>query len=253
MDKEEIKIAGNGVINEGKYSKITIMGSAKSNGHVVADEIQVMGNANFDGSVEGGHCAIHGNAHITGDVSLIKLVVNGDLYLDGTCDIRELTVNGKATITGNVTSRSVVTRGGLILNNPLKSEQLKVYGVLNSPTDVSAEDITIEGSIQCKGLLSGENITIHSCASSYCKEIGATNLVVEKPVYHLLWLFYNKKNILTCGSIEADNMKLENVESKIARGKNINLVSNCDISTVEYSESFTKGDHVVIQDLTKVD
>lgn len=258
MDKGEIKIAGNGVINEGEYSRITIMGSAKSNGHVVADEIQVMGNANFNGELEGGNCTIHGNTHITGDVSLIKLVVNGDLYLDGTCNIRELTVNGKATITGEVSSRIIITRGGLMLSNPLKSNQLKVYGFLNTPTDVSAEDIIIEGNIQCKGLLSGENITIHSAASSYCKEIGATQLVVskspiEKSLSQIIKLFTNKQSLLVCDSIEADEMKLENVESKIARGHNIDLISDCNIYTVEYSGNFTQGSNVTVQDLTKAE
>lgn len=253
MDKGEIKIAGNGVIGEGEYSKVKVMGSAKSTGHVVADEIQIMGNANFDGNVEGGTCTIHGNAHIVGDVAIVKLKVNGDLYVEGDCKVQELIVNGKVEISGLVEGKNVVTRGGLILNKPFKAKTLKIYGELRTPTDVSVEEVIVEGKIQCEGLLSAESITVHSCAHSYCKEIGATKIVVEKPIYHLLWLSYHKKNVFTCETMEADEMKLENVEAKVARGRNIDLVDHCDIHTVEYSKSFSKSENSVVRDLVKVD
>lgn len=253
MDKGEIKIAGNGVISEGEYSKIKIMGSAKSNGHVVADEIKVMGNANFEGDIECGECTIHGNAHIVGNVSIVRLKINGDLHLDGECKVQELTVNGKVNITGAVEGKNIVTRGGLALNKELKAQALKVYGELKSPADISAEEITVEGKVNCEGLLSAERMVLHSCAQSYCREIGATSIVVEKPVYHLFWLFYDKKNILRCDTIEADEMKLENVEAKILRGKRIDLINSCEIGAVEYSERLNKGNNVTVQSEVKVD
>lgn len=251
MDKGEIKLAGNGVINEGTYSRIKIMGNANSKGHVIADEMQIMGNAYFEGDLEGGFCTIYGNAHIIGNISIVKLKVNGDLHVEGDCKVQELTVNGNVNMTGEVEGKNIVTRGGLSLSKVFIAKQVKVCGDLNSPTDISAEDMVIEGKVLCKGLLSAEHITLHSCADSYCREIGATSLVVEKPNYHLLWLTDRKNNVLVCDMIEADEMKLTNVEAKAVRGKKINLVSGCNIHTVEYSDEFNQGNGCVVSEFTK--
>lgn len=264
----EVKVAGDGIITEGKYTNVKVMGNAKIQGDIVVDEvkimgnaksegkimaniIKVMGNADFGGNIEAGECKISGNATIKGNVSIVRLKVSGDLIIDGDCKVQELSVTGKVKISGWVEGNNISSKGGLTLNNPLKAKYLKVYGELTTPTDISGDEIIVEGKLKCEGLLNAETITIHNFEQSYCKEIGATTLKVEKPKYHLLWLSYHKKGNLTCDTIEADSMSLEKVMSREIRGKQITLSNECDIQVVEYSEQFNKTDDSIVRELIK--
>ena len=203
--------------------------------------------------IESGECKIYGNATIKGNVSIVRLKVDGDLTLEGECKVQELTVNGMTTINGVVEGSNIVAKGGLILNRPLKAKSLKVYGELNTSSEINAEEVLIEGNLECESLLNAEMITIHTFEHSYCKEIGATTLKVERPMYHLLWLSYHKKGCLTSDVVEADVMKLENVTAKEVRGKDISLFDGCNIELVEYMGEFNKTSDSVVKELVKMD
>lgn len=253
MSKGEIKIMGNGTIHSGEYTNINIMGNATTEGNVVADKIKVMGNATFQGDLEGGECKIYGNATVIGNLSVIRLKVDGDLTLEGDCKVQELIVNGVTTIKGSVEGNNITSKGGLVLNRPLTTKHLKVYGVLTSSSDIRAEEVIVKGGLKCEGLLNAEQITIQVFEKSYCKEIGATTLIVEKPMYHLLWLSYHKKGSLTCETIEADQMSLENVIAKAARGKEVTLSNECQIQVVECSNHFDASKDSIVQEFIKID
>lgn len=253
MNKGNMKLAGNGEIIEGEYQEIKIMGNATSCGAVKADTIHIMGGAHLNGNIETGECVIHGNAVIKGNIVAESMKVNGNFNLEGDCRINELTVNGKTEVDGVFECNNVVLRGDMFITKGCQTKELKVYGGVRAQADVLGEKITIEGRIDCKGLLSAEEIYLHASRESYCKEIGATKLVVEKPFYHLFWSGFSKKNSLSCDLIEADEIKLENTNAKIVRGKQIHLVKACQVDTLEYSEQYTKGEACEIREVTKVD
>ena len=253
MNKGNMKLTGNGEIIEGEYQEIKIMGNATSNGEVKADTIHIMGGAHFNGNIEAGECVIHGNAVIKGNIVADRMKVNGNFNLEGDCRINELTVNGKTEVDGVFECNNVVLRGDMVITKVCQAKDLKIYGGLSAKADVLGEQMTIEGRIDCKGLLSAEEICLHACENSYCKEIGATKLLVEKPFYHLFWLGFGKKNGLSCDLIEADEIKLEYTRAKIVRGKQIQLVKACQVDTLEYSEQYIEGEACEIREVTKVD
>ena len=253
MDKGNIKLSGNGNISEGEYKEIKIMGNATSNGAIKAERIKVMGSAHFNSSIEVKECIVLGNAVIRGNIRAEKFKVNGDLTIVGDCEVNELTVNGKTDIDGMIECNNVVLRGDMILTKACQAKTLKVYGSVDASSDLLGEQISIDGRMRCKGLLSGERVCLHAFEDSYCKEIGATRLVVEKPIYHLLWFGYGKKNSLSCDLIEADEIELEYTKAKVIRGKQVNLVKQCKVDTLEYSEQYTKGEGCEVREVTKVD
>jgi len=253
MDKGNIKISGNGTISEGEYEEIKIMGNANSNGEIKADFIKVMGSAHFDNNIEVKECTVMGDAVIRGKIIAKKFKVNGNLTIVGDCEVEELTVNGRTNIDGVMECNNVVLRGDMILSKACQAKTLKVYGGVNANSDLLGEEINIDGRIKCKGLLSGENVCLHAFEDSYCKEIGATKLVVEKPAYHFLWFGYGKKNSLSCDLIEADDIQLGYTKAKIVRGKQITLTKQCEIDTLEYSAQYTKGENCEVREVTKVD
>lgn len=253
MNKGNMKLAGNGEIIEGEYQEIKIMGNAISRGEVKADKIQIMGGAHFNGSIEVGECVIHGNAVIKGNIVADRVKVNGNFNLKGDCRINELTINGKTEVDGVFECNNVILRGDMFITKVCQAKDLIIYGGVRAEADVLGEKITIEGKANCKGLLSAEEIYLHACGDSYCKEIGATKLVVEKPFYHLFWLRFGKKNSLSCDLIEADEIKLEYTSAKTVRGKQVQLVKECQVDTLEYSEQYIKGEACKIREVTKVD
>ncbi len=253
MDKGNIKLSGNGSISEGEYKDIKIMGNAISNGRVKAEKITIMGSADLNSSIEVKECIVFGNAIIRGNMRAEKFKVNGDLTIVGDCEVGELSVNGKTDIDGMIECNNVVIRGDMILTKACQSKTLKVYGSVDASSDLLGEEISIDGKVQCKGLLSGETVCLHAFENSYCKEIGATKLVVEKPIYHLLWFGYGKKNSLSCDLIEADEIKVEYTKAKIIRGKQVILNKQCEVDTLEYSEQYTKGEDCQVREVTKVD
>ncbi len=253
MEKGRIKIAGNGTIQSGTYEEIKVMGNASAKGNIVADRIKIMGETKFEGDVESNECTILGRCEITGNIKVGRLKVNGECIINGICEAEELIVNGSSNVSGEVICKHVVVRGRLKLNEDCRSNSIKVYGQMMTSCNISCEEITIEGKFDCKELLNAEKVYVHTTTHSYCKEIGATYVEVLKPIYHFLWLSYHKKNTFTCELIEADEMKLENVVAKVVRGKSIELVHNCDINTIEYSEVYREGDNCMVKEATKID
>ena len=66
---------------------------------------------------------------------------------------------------------------------------------------------------------------------------GGTIRVLQKDTAVILGLFRTTPGRARIGSIEGDDIELENVEAEIVRGKYVRIGHGCRIGTVEYGEN----------------
>lgn len=240
-----ITIAGDGYISEGSYDKIKVMGNATSSGNINTEILKINGEARFNGNIESKEIKVNGECKITGSLETKKLKVNGDTVITGDCKVESLIVNGDLCVFGALKCNNVTIRGDLEVSKNLNSSYMKVYGDLKVKENIEVEDINIYGRINCEGLLTGENILIFPKGISKCKEIGATNIEVDKPnigFWKVIFsLGYGSMGKLQCDIIEGDSIKIKNTKAEQLNGNSIKLISNCEIGTIEYSDSLEIG------------
>lgn len=57
---------------------------------------------------------------------------------------------------------------------------------------------------------------------------------------------------LSCELIEGEFIKLENTKVKNLRGKDIVLISKCEVGSIEYSENVEVSSNSIVKNTTKV-
>lgn len=255
MEKNNIKIAGSGFINGGSYGKIKIMGSASSTGDVCGEHVVINGDASFNGNLDFNYFKVNGDARIDGHLKASEVKLNGDLTISGSCEIDKLVVNGDFKIDGAIKCNNVTIRGDLKGKDSVYANELNIYGRLKIDKNVEGENIKIHGDIKCDGLLTGEKIVIYPSGRSTCKEIGATNLDVLKYKSIGIWPFrisFGNRGTLKCDLIEGDNISLEKTTAKTIRGKNVSLLSKCEVGNIEYSDTVEISTDSTVKSSTKV-
>lgn len=252
-----ITIAGDGYISEGNYDKIKVMGNATSSGNINTDILKINGEARFNGNVHSKEMKVNGECQIGGGLEAKNLKVNGDTVIEGDCKVENLVINGDLCVFGILECNNVTIRGDLKVNKNINSINMKVYGDLRAKENIEGEDINIYGRINCEGLLTGENIFIFPKGISKCKEIGATHIEVNKPKNIGFWkakfsLGYGSMGKLQCDIIEGDSIKIKNTKVNQLNGNSIDLISNCDINTIEYNDKLEIGCDCKVLKHTKI-
>ena len=255
MNNKNIKIAGHGFISEGNYEKISIMGSANSKGDICSIKVVVSGNADFNGNLNFENFKVNGDTTIEGHLKAGQVKVNGDLVINGSCEIDKLVVNGDLKVSDSIECNNITIRGGLKGKENLYAQDLDVCGNLKMAGNIECENAKIFGNIKCEGLLTSENIEISPRGRSICKEIGATNIEIGKPknmgIFNIKLPFINL-GTLSCELIEGDFIKLENTKVNNLRGKDIVLISKCEVGNIEYSENVEVSSNSIVKNTTKV-
>ena len=235
-----VTIAGDGYIGQGTYNKINVMGSANSDGDIICESLKINGEAEFKGNI---------------DAKVFK--VNGDCDVEGSVNANKLTVNGDLTVNGTIECNNVTIRGDITITETLYAKNLKIYGSLKINGNVEADDIKIYGEVNCNGLLTGEEIYIYPKGLSKCKEIGATNILVDSnknmDIFKRIFAFgMGSLGKLHCDVIEGDNIKIRNTKVDKLNGKNITLISKCEVENLEYTDNLEISSDSRVRNKTKV-
>lgn len=251
-----IKIMGDGFISSGQYDTIKIMGDTKSSGNVAAKEVTINGSAEFSGDCDFKKLKINGDTKVKGSLKSEYVKINGDLKANDDCEIDTLIVRGCAAFNCNVKCNNVTIYGDTTIKGNLYAKEIKIYGQIKVDKDIECENIVIDGAIECEGLINAEDIQIYLSGSSYCNELGAGSVTVLK---------HNKKSILkflsfaslsrkrfSCKTIESDYIKLENCDITNIRGKQVDLLSNCNVENIEYNQNLNISKNSAVKNHTKV-
>ncbi|MGL5314280.1 MAG: polymer-forming cytoskeletal protein [Peptostreptococcaceae bacterium] len=252
-----VTIAGEGYISQGTYDKVSVMGSANGEGDIICESLKINGEARFKGKINAKRFKVNGDCDVIGNVKANKLSVNGEAVINGDCKIDTLVINGDLRVNGTLECNNVTIRGELKLKEALLARNLKIYGEIKTDGNIEADEIKIYGQVNCNGLLTGENIFIYPKGISRCNEIGATSIIVDKnnsmDIFKRIFSFgMGSLGRLNCETIEGDNIKLRNTKVNKLNGKDITLISKCEVENLEYTDSLEISSDSNVRNKVKV-
>ena len=224
---QDVKISGAGTIGGGKYNEVKISGSAKIDGDIECSCYKVSGSSDAGGNLKSKITKISGSTKICGNL-----------------DTDEITVSGSSHIVGSVTAKKVKISGSTRMDSNLHTEDILISGSTSINGDCEAENFNARGSFNIDGLLNAGNIDIEMYGKCTVKDIGGENIKVKLGAGHffikMISLFSSCAKLVT-GTIEGDDIYLENTCAKVVRGNNVTIGANCDIETVEYRNKVDIG------------
>lgn len=239
-NKHNLDLSGLGTCSGGEFNKVDISGKGKVNGDIKCIKFDASGMATVNGNIICHNFSTSGMSKVKGSINGKEIEVSGTLNVDSNTTTELLDVSGMVKINGNVRANEVKCEGFLKVEEDIECETIDVYGVLDS-----------------KGLINCESLNIILSAECNCREIGATSVVIEcddspTSIFSFLAPKRFRRKRLYASLIEGDDIKLENCEAKIVRGKNIKIGPNCKIDVIEYSESIEVDSNSKVIDTNKI-
>lgn len=229
----DLIINGFGTSNGGECHIVTINGKGTIKGNISAEQIEINGQGTFQGIINSKKLEINGSATLEQLTHTDKLSIDGHATFKDNINTKKLRIAGFASINGNVSADTISIEGKTTIKGNCDTEKFSVQGPIKITGTLNAEEITIEPKWKCE-----------------INEIGCRQLNVryeKDPFWNVIESFIN--TTLTIGTIEGDDIHLENTKAKIVRGKNISIGKNCQIDLVEYTETFKRSDGAQINQL----
>ena len=227
----DMKISGSGTMPGGEYGSVSISGAGKVNGSLKCEELHCSGAAKVQGDVD---CA--GDLHTRGTGKIAESV-----RCD--CSAQSVQVEGLASVSGSLRTERALTADELSASGSLEAGSshcrvLRASGACRGSGDIEAETAALSGAVQIGGLLNAETVEISTHPAVHIHAIGGGTIrVLQKDTAVILGLFRTTPGRARIGSIEGDDIELENVEAAIVRGKYVRIGPGCRIGTVEYGEN----------------
>ena len=191
-------------------------------------DMKISGSSSMPGG-EYGRVSISGAGKVQGSLKCEELHCSGAANVQGDVDCAgELCTSGAGKVAGNVRCGSLTSSGSFSAQSVQVEGLASVSGSLRTEQALTADEIRASGSLEagsvhCRALRS----------SGACRVSGD----VEAETAVILGLFRTTPGRARIGSIEGDDIELENVEAEIVRGKYVRIGQGCRIGTVEYGEN----------------
>lgn len=260
LGEKNLIISGSATVAGGTFDKVQVSGSAKIDGDIICQRFEANGAAKTNGNIESDFIQINGACKVNGNCSFNKMQVNGSTSVSGNSMGGDIEVNGSAKFIGDINAKYCEISGSVTIEGSVYSDEIKSQGMLKISKDCEGEKIYLAGAFNVNGLINGEEVEIKCGWSSTAASIGGKKITINEGIGYVGNLLFSMKNILTggrktmvtCDSIEGDDIYLENTGAKIVRGKNIILGKNCNIDKIEYSESFVNNDGSIVREVVNI-
>lgn len=234
----DMKISGSSSMPGGEYGRVSISGAGKVQGSLKCEEMHCSGASNVQGDVDcAGELCTSGAGKVAGSVRC------GSLTASGTFSAQTVQVEGLASVSGSLRTEQALTADELRASGSLEAGSVHCRALRSSGScrvngDVEAETAVLSGAVQIGGLLNAETVEISVNPAVHISAIGGGTIrVLQKDTTTFLGIFRTSPGCACIGSIEGDNIELENVEAEIVRGKYVRIGHGCRIGTVEYGEN----------------
>lgn len=238
----DLHINGSGSSSGGIFGTVKVNGTGKVNGDVECKEFKINGSGCVDGNIKTSDGVISGSVDIEGSVRAEKFVIRGSGTIKGDFSGGELRISGSARLDGKA-----------------DAQNLRIEGSAKIGGDCNAENFRSDGSFSIGGMLNADTVDIYLYhTESSAKEIGGEKITVKsgssagmRMLKTILSLgIFNP--VLEAGTIEGDEIYLENTNAKVVRGNNITIGDNCKIDLVEYKGQFKKMGNSIISEEKKI-
>lgn len=145
-------------------------------------------------------------------------------------------VSGKGTVAGNISGEDMNIRGKAIIDG-----------------NCEVDTFTSEGQFIVGGLLSADEIQIDIHGECKAKEIGGQTINIRYKKSGLNWLFKTMFSpCLEAELIEGDNINIEHTITHTIRGNNVTIGPECEISVVEYHESYKNEGQSLVKEYKQI-
>lgn len=225
-----IGISGSGQVASGEYDNISISGSGRLHGFVRCKKFSSAGSSGGE-SIECSEAfKVSGSSSFSGDVKANKINIAGSFSCEGNISAEE----------------NMICSGSLKCKQSIRCDTLSASGSLNVAGDTQAETIKVSGVLNCGGLVNAENITIEFDKGMEIGSIGGSKIVIYKESkgskgkirLPLFSSFVNGSGyaVRVKGSVEGDEIALENVVAPRVTGRIVAVGDGCEIDLVQYSD-----------------
>jgi cytoskeletal protein CcmA (bactofilin family) len=228
-DKRSATLAGAGKLSGGDYTRVSISGAGKVTGDLKAEELRISGAGKVEGNVEATQVSVSGGASFAGSVTADEMSVSGAARIGGDAKVKELKCSGTFRVTRSVTA-----------------EYVKVSGHIHVGGNLEAEIFKASGGFTIDGLLAADKIEVRLGGKCHAAEIGGEKIEILRGGFRergilldgLVRMFSGGGMAeLKAGTIEGDDIELEDTTADAVRGKRIKLGPGCSIESVEYGET----------------
>ncbi len=237
-------IAGSGRIPAGEYESIHISGSGTLSGLVRCESFSTSGSSKGDSIDCKTTFKISGASTFMKDISA-----------------QSVGVSGSFTCGGNIKAKDRVSASGVIkCSSNVKCAELNVSGQMTVGGEIEAENVKVSGQLDCDGLVNAEEVTIKG-AGSTIGAIGGSRIVLRRgdilksmtkiPIIGTIAKTVSGK-IKVTGSIEGDEITLENVDAARVSGRIVSIGDDCCIDLVQYSEEVTISEKARVKKTEKI-
>jgi cytoskeletal protein CcmA (bactofilin family) len=185
---------------------------------VKCEGLEVSGKFEAIGLDCSGMMKISGSSYFEGDVKTEKADVSGSVKCEKAAEIAE------ATIMGSLSCENI--SGG----------NISVRGSIKSEKDIVVKNIFVRGLINCGGVLQADDIEIRfeTGAKLTLGGMKGGNIVISPEYVPANITDRAEAGIITVnGTIEGEEIYLENVVADVVKGKKVTIGEGCKIGKIE--------------------
>lgn len=235
----DMRLAGKCKVNGGEYNHIEMSGYGKVTGEVKANTMDSAGYGKALKNIDISYLSTAGAFKSYGDIKSEEKINTAGAF------------KALKNIYGNVISLA----GSFKCFGNMTFDLLDIKGAIKCKGNCEGRKISGEGRIRVGSLLSADEIEIKLSGTSIVSEIGGEKIKIEEGNKQNLKIGifrYNPKSLLTCKSIEGDEIILENTHAKIVRGKNVTIGKNCVIDKIECSGELNIKDGSLVKEKVRI-
>ena len=216
-----------------KKHDLKIHGSGSAS---IVHRVLIRGEGMITGNIDCEKFSTHGTSELSGDAKIKSFSVHGETEIRGRLKADKARVYGTADVSENAEISDVTVKGIINIGGNMTADTCDVKGALNVRGDCQAEDFKLTGSLDVKGLLNAGVIDIGlKYGNSSIGDIGGTDI---KIVNKRGLLFDQNGGTLSAGTIEGDDIYLENTAARMVRGNRVHIGPGCKIEKVQYKSSY---------------
>ena len=258
-ERRSVSISGSGKMSGGTYAGVTVSGSGRIEGDLIAESLRISGSGKVEGTLEAKEISISGAGRVTGETEAGQIKVSGSGTFGADVTTDEFRSSGAARVEGGLRAKEVKSSGTFRVSESVSGEYVKISGTLRVGGDVESEIFKSSGLFDIGGLLSADRIEIQ--LGGYCKarEIGGERIDVRVTPHRSAFLEGLTKALLgqrgalrlEAQLIEGDEIHLEQTTADVVRGKRVEIGPGCRIRAVEYAESLEVHEEANVETRTK--
>ncbi|CAG9614556.1 hypothetical protein BACCIP111899_03789 [Bacillus rhizoplanae] len=223
MKTHDLLMNGYGTANGGQFRNVQLNGKGTVNGDLECIDFECNGSGHVNGDLKAEKITISGSGKINGKIDALYMSIegSGSIYEDAT--VKKMKISGKGTVAGNISGEDMNIRGKAIIDGGCT-----ITGMLNA------------GKI---------NIVLRYEHSSV-EEIGGEKITVRKK--SSFFPFSKHGGFLKTRVIEGDEIYLEYTKADVVRGNNVTIGPECEISVVEYHESYKNAGQSLVKEYKQI-